>query len=71
MTGFYNITTKIKETLEQEPFVNTITYGNIDDVDLNKQNIFPLLPPKMEYRPHNNYCILLFYCQQVLKYFLN
>ena len=42
MTGFYNITTKIKETLEQEPFVNTITYGNIDDVDLNKQNIFPL-----------------------------
>ena len=42
MTGFYDITTKIKETLESEPFVNTVTYGNIDDVDLNKQNIFPL-----------------------------
>ena len=42
MTGFYDITTKIKETLESEPFVNTVTYGNIDDVDLNKQNIFSL-----------------------------
>jgi hypothetical protein len=42
MTGFYNIIDKIKDTLNSEPFVNTITYGNIDDVDLNKQNIFPL-----------------------------
>ena len=42
MKGFYNITTKIKETLQSEPFVNTVTFGNIDDVDLNKQNIFPL-----------------------------
>jgi len=42
MTGFYNVLQKIKDTLNNEPFVNTITYGNIDDVDLNKQNIFPL-----------------------------
>lgn len=42
MKGFYNIINKIKDTLELEPFVNTVTYGNIDDVDLNKQNIFPL-----------------------------
>ena len=42
MTGFYNILKEIKNTLSIEPFVNTITYGNIDDVDLNKQNIFPL-----------------------------
>ena len=42
MKGFYNITTKIKETLQSEPFVNTVTFGNIDDVDLNKQNIFTL-----------------------------
>lgn len=42
MTGFYNVLKKIKETLDAEPFVNTITYGNIDDVDLNKQSIFPL-----------------------------
>jgi len=42
MTGFYNIIKKIKDTLEAEPFVNTVTIGNIDDVDLNKQSIFPL-----------------------------
>jgi len=42
MTGFYNITDKIKDTLNAEPFVNTVTYGSLDDVDLNKQTIFPL-----------------------------
>jgi len=42
MTGFYNVTDKIKTTLEAEPFVNTVTYGSIDDIDLNKQTIFPL-----------------------------
>jgi hypothetical protein len=33
---------KMKEALADEPFVNTVTYGNIDDVDLSKQSIFPL-----------------------------
>lgn len=42
MTGFYNITNKIKETLEAEPFVNTVSYGSFDNVDLDKQTIFPL-----------------------------
>ncbi len=42
MTGFYNITKKIKDTLEAEPFVNTVSYGSFDNVDLNKQTIFPL-----------------------------
>jgi hypothetical protein len=42
MTGFYNLTDKIKDTLNAEPFVNTVSYGSLDDVDLNKQTIFPL-----------------------------
>lgn len=42
MKGFYNITDKIKDALNAEPFVNTVTYGSLDDVDLNKQTIFPL-----------------------------
>ena len=42
MTGFYDIIKKIKDTLQAEPFVNTVSIGNIDDVDLNKQSIFPL-----------------------------
>ena len=42
MQGFYNLTTKIKETLALDDFVNTITYGDIFEIDLNKQDIFPL-----------------------------
>ena len=42
MKGFYNVTDKIKDALVAEPFVNTVTFGSIDDVDLNKQTIFPL-----------------------------
>ena len=41
MKGFYDLTDKIKDTLQAEPFVNTVTYGSLDDVDLNKQTIFP------------------------------
>lgn len=42
MKSFYDLTDKIKDTLKAEPFVNTVTYGSLDDIDLNKQTIFPL-----------------------------
>ncbi len=42
MKGFYQVTEKLKTLLNAEPFVNTVTYGSIDDVDLDKQSIFPL-----------------------------
>jgi len=42
MQGFYNLSNKIRETLQLDAFVNTVTYGDIFDVDLNKQTIFPL-----------------------------
>tara|TARA_E500000318_G_scaffold108375_1_gene119125 strand:- start:339 stop:794 length:456 start_codon:yes stop_codon:yes gene_type:complete len=42
MNSFYDLTKKIKDTLKAEPFVNTVTYGSLDDIDLNKQTIFPL-----------------------------
>ena len=42
MTGYYNILTTIKEQLEQDDFVNTVTEGDIFAVDLSKQTIFPL-----------------------------
>ena len=42
MQGFYNITQKIKDTLALDDFVNTVTYGDIFEIDLNKQDIFPL-----------------------------
>jgi len=42
MSTFYEITTKIKDQLELDIFVNTVTIGDIFKVDLNKQTIFPL-----------------------------
>lgn len=42
MNGFYQFTTKIKDSLKLDPFVKTVTYGDIFQVDLNKQTIFPL-----------------------------
>ena len=40
--GFYNLTDRLKEELLKDAFVNTVTYGNIFEVDLNRQTIFPL-----------------------------
>lgn len=42
MQGFYNLTNKIRETLQLDAFVKTTTYGDLFEVDLNKQTIFPL-----------------------------
>lgn len=42
MKQVYDITTKIKDQLESEPFINTVTFGSLNDVDLDKQSIFPL-----------------------------
>jgi hypothetical protein len=42
MKNFYNVTTAVKETLEGHPMINTVTFGDLDDIDLNKQTIFPL-----------------------------
>jgi len=38
----YRIIKEIKDVLLDEPFVNTVTEGDIFQVDLNKQTIFPL-----------------------------
>ena len=40
--GFYQVTDTIKTSLLSDPNVNTVTTGDITDVDLSKQTIFPL-----------------------------
>ena len=40
--GFYNITETIKTELLSTPNVKTVTVGDLSDVDLSKQTIFPL-----------------------------
>lgn len=38
----YDLINKIKEALQEEPFVNTVTEGDIFQVDLDKRTLFPL-----------------------------
>ena len=40
--GFYQLTTVIEEQLLLDVNINTVTTGDISDVNLNKQDIFPL-----------------------------
>lgn len=40
--GFYEITSTIKNALLEDPNVNSVTTGDITEVDLSKQTIFPL-----------------------------
>lgn len=40
--GFYLITDKLKDELIADETVNTVSYGDITQVDLSKQTIFPL-----------------------------
>jgi len=42
MTHVYNILDTLKDELLASPSVNTVTYGDIADVDLDKTTIFPL-----------------------------
>jgi hypothetical protein len=40
--GFYLVTSTIKEELLSNPSIKTCTFGDITDIDLQKQTIFPL-----------------------------
>ena len=40
--AYYQLTETIKEQLLSNPFTNTISIGDISQVNLNKQDIFPL-----------------------------
>lgn len=42
MNSFYNITSSIKNVIKAEPFNNEMTFGDIADIDLKKQSLFPL-----------------------------
>ena len=42
MENFYNLIDTIKDKLEESDFNNKVTFGDITDVDLEKQTSFPL-----------------------------
>ena len=43
MNGYSEILRYIKELGDRDIFINTITQGDFEDVDIEKKNIFPLL----------------------------
>ena len=42
MQGFYQVTQAIKDQLLTDPNVKSVTTGDITNIDLSKQTIFPL-----------------------------
>tara|TARA_R100001460_G_scaffold92323_1_gene134173 strand:- start:315 stop:770 length:456 start_codon:yes stop_codon:yes gene_type:complete len=42
MKSFYNVIDKVREVVSSEPFNNELTFGDIADIDLKKQSLFPL-----------------------------
>lgn len=42
MKSFYNIIDSIKQVVTAEPFSHEVTFGDIADIDLKKQSLFPL-----------------------------
>jgi hypothetical protein len=42
MTSYYDILKILKTEIELTELVNTITQGDIDGIDINKQNLYPL-----------------------------
>ena len=40
--GFYLVVEEIKNELINNPSIKTMTFGDITDIDLGKQTIFPL-----------------------------
>lgn len=46
--NFYELIDLLKELIEENSFTNKITFGDISDVDLNKDTTFPLLHIMLE-----------------------
>jgi len=42
MRSFYRVIDQIKQAVSSEPFNNQVTFGDISDIDLRKQSMFPL-----------------------------
>ena len=40
--SLYLVTDVIKEELLSSEFINTVTFGDITEIDLNKQTMYPL-----------------------------
>ena len=42
MRTFYKVVDQLETELQANPFVNTVSYGDIFDIDLKKQSLYPI-----------------------------
>lgn len=54
MNAFYNITQSIKDAISAEPFTHTVTFGDVTDIDLKKQSLFPMAHVQINTASINN-----------------
>jgi hypothetical protein len=43
MNSFYKVVDFLKDSFKTDQFVHTITYGDIEEIDIDKKNIYPLV----------------------------
>ena len=41
--NYFDIIDKLKTHFESDPIINTVTQGDIFEIDLGKMNLFPLM----------------------------
>jgi hypothetical protein len=54
MTQVYDILESLKDKLEANPNVFTVRFGDLDEIDLNKTEIYPLA--HLDIAPKCNFC---------------
>ena len=58
MDIFYKVIDEVKETIEAYGFNNTVTFGEVSEVDINKITNFPLAHIKLESVTHEEKTIV-------------
>ena len=58
MDIFYKVIDEIKDTVERYGFNNTVTFGEVSEVDINKLTNFPLAHIKLESVTHEDKTIV-------------
>lgn len=69
MIGLYQLTKKLNDMLLAFEDINVVTFGALEDIDLNKQTIFPLAHVEIgQARPNGNTIdrdVIIFFCDRL------
>jgi len=68
MTGYYTLVDELRNHFETDALVNTVTNGDIFDVDIAKQTIFPLvhtMVTQAQFEPNIQRFSLTIFCMDI------